>query len=468
MVFSSLSFVYAFFPLVVLLYFVCKNRVYRNAVLLLASLFFYAWGEPKYIVVMLCSVFCAYIGGLLIEYFKKKEKKKLSLWAMIVTTAVLVGFLLVFKYLNLFVDTVNSLLRLDITVREIVLPIGISFYTFQILSYVIDLYRGKVQLQKNFFNLLLYVCFFPQLIAGPIVRYETVELELKERKETWDDFVSGVEILILGLAKKVLLANNLAKVADGIYEQGIGNVGTLFAWVAVICYTFQIYFDFSGYSDMAIGLGRMFGFHFPQNFNYPYMATSVTDFWRRWHISLSTWFRDYIYIPLGGNRVKVGRHIFNILVVWALTGFWHGAQWSFLLWGLYYGVLLLIEKFLLAKVLKKVPKPVKWLYTFFLVIIGWVIFSNESIPEIAEVLKALFIPSGASAIKVLASNSNLVPSLISFPFAVVFAFPVAKKLIEGKGVVVTLVREVICVVLLGFCIISLLSSTYNPFIYFRF
>lgn len=468
MVFSSLSFIYAFFPLVVILYYLCKNRVYRNVVLLLSSLFFYAWGEPKYIAVMLCSVLCAYLGGLLIAHFKQKEQKKLSLVAMICTAAIIVSFLLIFKYLNLFVDTFNSIFAVDIPIRRFVLPIGISFYTFQILSYVVDLYWGKVNLQRNYFDLLLYVCFFPQLIAGPIVRYETVELELRSRKESWDDFVRGMELFIFGLAKKVILANNLALVSDSIYQLGIGNVGTLMAWIAALCYTLQIYFDFSGYSDMAIGLGRMFGFHFPQNFNYPYTATSVTEFWRRWHISLSTWFRDYIYVPLGGNRVKPWRHILNILAVWAMTGFWHGAQWSFLLWGLYYGLILLIEKFLMAKLLKKLPIFVKWVYTFVLVMIGWVIFSNESIPEIIEVLKAMFTFSSRLPLEALASNSAFVLSALSIPFAIVFAFPVAKRFTESETVWVTAVREVVCLLLLGVCIAFLLSSTYNPFIYFRF
>ena len=468
MVFSSLAFLYVFLPLITVLYFVWNNRIYRNIVLLAFSVFFYAWGEPKYIIVMLLSVICAYVGGLLIEYFKKREKKGLSLAVTLLTTAVLVGFLLVFKYLNLFVDTFNSIFSTGISIRKMVLPIGISFYTFQILSYVIDLYRSKVKLQKNFFTLLLYVCFFPQLIAGPIVRYETVELELHERKESWNDFVSGLETMIFGLAKKVLLANNLAKVADGIYGLGVENVGTLFSWVAVIAYTFQIYFDFSGYSDMAIGLGRMFGFHFPDNFNYPYVATSITDFWRRWHISLSTWFRDYIYIPLGGNRVSKWRHVINIFVVWALTGFWHGAQWSFLLWGLYYAILLLVEKFLLAKALKKTPVVIRWIYTFFFVIIGWVIFYNESVTDIIAVLRAMFTYSPASPIDVMASNSQLIPSMLLFPVAAIVAFPVFKRFTKSKSPAVTVVREIVCIVLLALCIICLLSSTYNPFIYFRF
>ncbi|MBR6530110.1 MAG: MBOAT family protein [Clostridia bacterium] len=468
MVFSSLTFLCAFLPLVVLLYYACKKRTWRNAVLLVFSLLFYAWGEPKYIFVMLASVLVAYLGGFAIEFFKRREKQGFARAAMVVTTVILVGCLVVFKYLGLFAETFRALFSQNLNVVRLVLPIGISFYTFQILSYVIDLYWGKVVLQKNYFTLLLYLSFFPQLIAGPIVRYETVEDELKNRKETWQGFVAGLEKFIFGLAKKVLLANNLARLADGIYGYGIEKAGTLFAWVAVIAYTLQIYFDFSGYSDMAIGMGRMFGFHFPQNFNYPYIATSVTDFWRRWHISLSTWFRDYIYIPLGGNRVKPWRHAFNLLVTWALTGFWHGAQWSFLLWGLYYAALLLLEKFVLAAFLKKLPKFFGWLYTLFFVVIGWVIFYNESVWEIVKTLGALFVPSGTSPLDLISSDSSLGTALLFLPVSAVFAFPVLRRFLEKESPTAVLCREAICLVLFVLSFACLISSTYNPFIYFRF
>ena len=468
MVFSSLSFLYVFLPVVVLLYYLWNNRTYRNIVLLVASLFFYAWGEPKYILIMLLSVACAYIGGLLIASFRQKKRFSAARLTTGLTVALITGFLLYFKYLNLFTESFSAIFSKDLALPTILLPIGISFYTFQILSYVIDLNRGKVDLQKNYFRLLLYVCFFPQLIAGPIVRYETVESELKHRRENWGDFIAGLERFIFGLAKKVLLANNFALLCDELYKLGPDTVGTLFSWVAVIAYTLQIYFDFSGYSDMAIGLGRIFGFHFNENFNYPYAATSVTDFWRRWHISLSTWFRDYIYIPLGGNRVSPLKHCCNILITWALTGFWHGAQWSFLLWGLYYAILLLIEKNLLAGVLKKLPKFLTRIYTLLLVVIGWIIFRNESIPEILSVIKALFTLSSASPVDVLASNSRLVPCMLMLPLGILFSFPVGKKLMEKQTFGATLIREGICVILLILCIANLLSSTYNPFIYFRF
>ena len=470
MVFSSLSFLYAFFPVVVCLYYLNRNRTYRNVVLLVASLLFYAWGEPRYILVMLLSAAVAYLGGLAMAtetVGKSRGGKKAVLTLEIL---VLVGLLVVFKYLNLLMGAFSSLFSIEISVPQLVLPIGISFYTFQILSYIIDLYRGKVALQKNFFSLLLYVCFFPQLIAGPIVRYETVEQELRHRQENRTDFVAGMERFIYGLAKKVLLANHLALVVDGVYACGIGSVGTIMCWVAVICYALQIYFDFSGYSDMAIGIGFMFGFHFPENFRDPYLATSVTDFWRRWHISLSTWFRDYIYIPLGGNRVPAGRHICNILITWALTGFWHGAQWSFLLWGLYYGLLLLLEKYCLSRLLEKTPMFLRRIYTLLLVLIGWVIFYNESLPQIAETLRTMFIGNPTHMREVFVANSKLAPALLSLPVAVLFCgkWSWLQKLQDSASIKGIALRQAWCIFLLGLCIVTLLSATYNPFIYFRF
>ena len=353
MVFSQLSFLYFFFPLVIVLYFLIRSRPWRNAVLLVCSLLFYSWGEPRYVLVMVAASLAAWLAGLLIEHFRARPgRKKLVLAACVV---LLLGNLMVFKYLGFLVENVNGLLGLHINIGAITLPIGISFYTFQILSYVIDLYRDKVGVQRNFFYFTLYVSFFPQLIAGPIVRYQTVEEEIRNRRENWDDAVYGTRRFIVGLAKKVLLANNMAKLAELVYTSGAQGLGTSAYWLAAVGYTLQIYFDFSGYSDMAIGLGRIFGFHFLENFNYPYLSRSITEFWRRWHISLSTWFRDYVYIPLGGNRVKKSRWVFNIVVVWALTGLWHGAEWNFVLWGLYYAAFLLLEKFLLGRVLERLP-----------------------------------------------------------------------------------------------------------------
>ena len=329
MVFSSITFVYAFFPLVAVAYYLSKNRVYRNVVLLLASLLFYSWGEPRFLLLMLAATLAAYCGGLLME--RSTAHKRLIL---IVTVVLLVGNLFVFKYLNFFSENLSALFGWR-ALPKLTLPIGISFYTFQILSYVIDLYRGEIRVQRNYFYLLLYVSFFPQLIAGPIVRYETVEQEILERRESIDDVAAGLRRFILGLAKKVILANNIARIAETIYAGDSAVYGTALYWLAAVAYALQIYFDFSGYSDMAIGLGRMFGFHFLENFDHPYTALSITDFWRRWHISLSTWFRDYVYIPLGGNRVKKSRWIRNILVVWALTGFWHAEGRALALYGVF-------------------------------------------------------------------------------------------------------------------------------------
>ena len=355
MVFSSQTFLFFFLPLAGLCVLI-RSKPVQNALLLIASLIFYAWGEPKMVVLMVLVTLVAYGSGFAIVHFKARPRAKKAV--LIASVVVILGNLVVFKYLNFLCRTFSFL---GLTDPGIALPIGISFYTFQILSYVIDLYRGKIALQRNFFYLLMYVSFFPQLIAGPIVRYETVEQEIRERSVTMDDLAQGFRRFVVGLAKKLLLANQVAQVATIVYSGDPANYGSLMYWLAAVAYTLQIYFDFSGYSDMAIGLGRMFGFHFLENFNYPYVSLSVTEFWRRWHISLSTWFRDYVYIPLGGNRVSRGKWVRNILVVWGLTGLWHGADWNFLLWGLYYGVLLLIEKLWLGKYLERLPKALRWL-----------------------------------------------------------------------------------------------------------
>ena len=369
MVFSSQTFLFFFLPLAGLCVLI-RSKPVQNALLLIASLIFYAWGEPKMVVLMVLVTLIAYGSGFAIVHFKARPRAKKAV--LIASVVVILGNLVVFKYLNFLCRTFSFL---GLSAPGIALPIGISFYTFQILSYVIDLYRGKIALQRNFFYLLMYVSFFPQLIAGPIVRYETVEQEIRSRSVTMDDLAHGFRRFVVGLAKKLLLANQVAQVAAIVYSGDPANYGSLMYWLAAIAYTLQIYFDFSGYSDMAIGLGRMFGFHFLENFNYPYISLSVTEFWRRWHISLSTWFRDYVYIPLGGNRVSRGKWVRNILVVWGLTGLWHGADWNFLLWGLYYGVLLLIEKLWLGKYLERLPKALRWLLCMVIVCIGWVMFN---------------------------------------------------------------------------------------------
>lgn len=468
MVFSSLSFIYAFFPLVFLLYFVIKNRVWRNTILLLASLLFYSWGEPKLLGLMLVATLVAYLGGLVMTYFKQKQCQRARYVACLITVVMVAANLFVFKYFNFTVSTIETLTGLKFSAPEILLPIGISFYTFQILSYVIDLYRGQVATQRNYFLLLLYVSFFPQLIAGPIVRYQTVEDEILHRQESVDEIVDGLKRFIVGLAKKVLLANNLGVIAETVYTGDASIFGGAMYWIAALAYTLQIYFDFSGYSDMAIGLGRIFGFHFLENFDYPYISRSVTEFWRRWHISLSSWFRDYIYIPLGGNRVEKGRWIFNILLVWGVTGLWHGASWNFVLWGLYYGLLLLLEKLLLHKVLDKLPKVFRWIYTMFFVVIGWVIFNTTDLARLLQVLKIMFTFPATKWMGVLSADATLLQGLIYLPLGIVCSLPIFKKIKWGNGVFATIVSYGLYAALALVCVIFLLSNSYNPFIYFRF
>ncbi len=463
MIFSSLTFLCAFLPVTALLYLLIPNRVWRNAVLLLASLVFYAWGEPRFILLLLLAALEAWLGGFWIEKTRSRA-------ALVVTVTLLVLNLAVFKYLGFFCANLAPLIPALGRVPEIALPIGISFYTFQILSYVIDLYRGKVAVQRNFFSLLLYVSFFPQLIAGPIVRYETVETEIRERQESLTEAAAGLRRFIRGLAKKVLIANTVAHLPEIIYAGDPTVFGTMSYWLAALGYTLQIYFDFSGYSDMAIGLGRMFGFHFLENFDYPYVSRSITEFWRRWHISLSSWFRDYVYIPLGGNRVKKGRWIFNILVVWALTGFWHGAQWNFILWGLYYAALLLIEKLLLGKWLEKLPSVLRWLYTFFFVNLGWVLFDRTDFASLRAAIKTLFVYRPTDWAGVISSDVTLLLSFAAVIPALALSFPILRRPLEKlpRTLGGTIALDVLCVALLALCIASLISTQYNPFIYFRF
>lgn len=465
MVFSSLTFLYGFLPLVLLSYVLCKNRAYRNGVLLLFSLLFYAWGEPRYVVVMLAACAVAYVDGLLIERYRQRPKVKRMVF--IIGLVLLLGNLLVFKYLGFFCDNLRLLFP-RLPVVELTLPIGISFYTFQIISYIIDLYRGDVQAQRNPFYLALYVSLFPQLIAGPIVRYQTIEDEIRNRHETWADAAAGLQRFIVGLAKKVILSNNLAYLVKLIYAGDPNLYGTAMYWLAAISYTLQIYFDFSGYSDMAIGLGRIFGFHFLENFNYPYIARSITDFWRRWHISLSSWFRDYVYIPLGGNRVKRTRWALNLLIVWGLTGLWHGAMWNFVLWGLYYGFLLLLEKLVLHKLLNRLPQAVQWMYTMFFVIVGWVLFNLTDFADLRQALQMMFVYHRTSWAKMFAADTSLILGVLYIPLGILCSFPLFQKMKIQKHHALTAVQYVGCLLLLVICVAMIVSSSYNPFIYFRF
>ena len=387
MVFSSLLFLFYFLPAVLAVYFIVPRRA-KNVVLLLFSLFFYAWGEPVYIFLMLFSICMDYLLGLWMERAKQapgRAKKVLAL--AVVLNVALLGF---FKYADFFVENLNALTGLAIPALQIPLPIGISFYTFQAMSYLIDLYRGDVPVQRNIISFGTYVSLFPQLIAGPIVRMRTVVGELADRRENFDDFSSGVKRFVTGLGKKVLIANTVGAVWSQISAMDIRELPVLTAWIGLFAFTFQIYFDFSGYSDMAIGLGRMFGFHFLENFDYPYISKSITEFWRRWHISLSSWFKEYVYIPLGGNRKGIPKQIRNILIVWLLTGFWHGASWNFVAWGLYFGVLLIVEKLFLLRFLKKLPAFFQHVYTMLLVMLGWAIFSFDSLGNGIAYIRALF------------------------------------------------------------------------------
>lgn len=479
MVFSSLSFLYFFFPLCALLYYMGKNRVWRNSVLLAFSIVFYAWGEPKNVALLLLASFVAYAGGIWMERLREKGRPAGRKAVFICTVVLLTGNLFVFKYLNFFCGNLAALTGWTPPVPSIALPIGVSFYTFQILSYVIDLYRGEIKLQRNYFYLTLYVSLFPQLIAGPIVRYQTIEDEILHRQESLADVAAGAKRFVLGLAKKVLIADNVGGIAEIIYNGDTQIYGSLMLWVAALAYALQIYFDFSGYSDMAIGLGRMFGFHFLENFNYPYISRSITDFWRRWHISLSTWFRDYIYIPLGGNRVKKSRWVLNLLAVWALTGFWHGAQWNFVLWGLYYGVILLVEKLFLGRFLEKWPKALQWLYAMFFVLIGWVIFNLTDFSQMAEVLRTMFGFVPTQFVSMVAADTSIARGLIYLPLGIICAFPVLPwlkkrwvRLREGGSPLCAnlalLAENTASIALLVLCVMYIISAAYDYFIYFRF
>ena len=477
MLFSSLTFLFIFLPLVLLIYFISKDK-YKNFILLIFSLIFYAYGEPKYIVLMIFSIVLNYFAAILIDRYRDNKNK--ARFFLVLDISINLLLLVLFKYTNLIISTINDIFKINIDkltvfnidILKLTLPIGISFYTFQLISYVIDVYRKDVKVQKNVFSLGTYVAFFPQLIAGPIVRYETIEQELKHRTHSFDKFVSGFKRFIIGLGKKVIIANNVAFIADQIIDsQYFTSYGSGVIWIAMVAYTLQIYFDFSGYSDMAIGLGKIFGFTFLENFNYPYISKSITDFWRRWHISLSSWFRDYIYIPLGGNRVKKSRWIINIFIVWALTGLWHGASWNFMLWGLYYGIILVIEKLFLKKFLEKSPNFIRWLYTIILIIIGWTIFRIEDISLLGETLSKMIIFEKTNWLEFIRLNYHLVSYSIYLVLGIIFMFPWAdnciKKANNNQGVI-HIINNLFILGIFVISILFLIKDTYNPFIYFRF
>lgn len=464
MEFSSIIFLLIFLPIFLFSYFIIKNNTYKNIILLLFSLAFYAFGEPIYIFLMILSIIVNYFIALLID---KKKKKLLLILAIIFN----IGLLVIFKYTNFIIDINNFLFSTNFIHKNILLPIGISFYTFQILSYVIDVYKGKVKVQKNILFLGAYITAFPQLIAGPIVRYETIEKELINRTHNIDKIYEGISRFIIGLSKKVLIANNVGFITTHVMNQSPTTYGFIGSLTAMLCYTLQIYFDFSGYSDMAIGIGKILGFNFPENFNYPYIATSITDFWRRWHITLSTWFKEYVYIPLGGNRVKWYRHIINLLIVWLLTGLWHGASINFLLWGLYYGMFLIIEKYLLKNILDKTPNFIKHIYSLIIIIIGWAIFYNTDLNNLLDTFKAMIGYYGFGNIKVFVyTQSFTVVNIIALISGIMLSTPIFNKIDTklAKNNVYAVIKDITLIILFIICIVYLISGTYNPFIYFRF
>ncbi len=494
MVFSSLTFIAFFFPITVILYYVCKNKTWRNCVLTVLSLIFYAWGEPKFVLIMILSIGVNYAAGILMDKAKSAAARTVF---MIVGVGLSVAFLFYFKYFSFIVNIFGA----DVPAK--ILPIGISFYTFQIITYTVDVWRRKVPTQKNIIKLALYISFFPQLIAGPIVNYTYIEPYLDERVIDPSEFFNGLCRFFAGFGKKILIANMCGEILS--YLDLSNNISVLAAWLGAIAYTFQIYFDFSGYSDMAIGMGKMFGFPFLENFNYPYTSISITDFWRRWHISLSTFFRDYVYIPLGGNRVKPARHILNLMIVWALTGFWHGASWNFIIWGVYYGIFLILEKYVWGKVLDKLPKVIRWIYTMLIVIIAWVFFYHDSLSEGLHHLGAMFgigSSGGTDSVsiycvkayaillaiaviacirwkpileKLAAKNRKMPAPEARMPGRRVTVRQVGEKLVRTRVVeeltqptAQIIIKFVLCSAIFVLGLIFLAGSSFNPFLYFRF
>ena len=466
MLFSSIPFLYYFLPCVLILYFVVPKCL-KNTVLLLSSLVFYAWGEPKYVLLMAVSITLGYVFGLLIEIWRGTKPSKLFLILSIVTSLGLLGY---FKYADFFIANFNAATGLSVPLLKIALPIGISFYTFQILSYTVDVYRGEVKAQRNYISLAVYVALFPQLIAGPIVRYSDIAAQLESRTHSFSNVALGTRRFILGLAKKVLIANALGELCDIFKESNDKSV--LFFWLYAIAFTLHIYFDFSGYSDMAIGLGKIFGFDFLENFDYPYISGSITEFWRRWHMSLGSWFRDYVYIPLGGNRVSKARWFLNIFIVWMLTGFWHGAAWNFIVWGLFFAILLIIEKLWLLKPLKK-SKVLSHIYVMFFVIISFVIFNAADMKEAFSYIGGMF---GAGGIPFISEEwlYYLRSYGVVLIVAIIGATPLVKKLVlsvkkKSTGEKIMNIAEPIMLVALLLVITAyLVDGSFNPFLYFRF
>ncbi len=476
MVFSSLLFLFRFLPIVIFLYFLVPRK-FKNLILLVTSLIFYAWGEPRYVYLMMATILLDYVTGLLLEHYMIKRQALKAKVTLIISVVLNLSGLCFFKYIGFLTHNINNIPGVNLTVLKVALPIGISFYTFQSMSYIVDVYRGVCKAQKNIISFGTYVTLFPQLIAGPIVQYKTIAEQLDDRKESISQFSEGVVRFMSGLGKKVLFANNIGVLWDQISVIPIGELPVVTAWLGAIAFALQIYFDFSGYSDMAIGLGKMFGFTFLENFNYPYLSKSITEFWRRWHISLGTWFREYLYIPLGGNRCSKTKQIRNIAIVWVLTGLWHGASWNFVAWGAYFGILLLLEKLFLGKCIARVPVVFQHLYTLFVVVISWVIFATEDLAHTLAYLKAMFgVGTYFANEQTLYYLSNNVVLLI---LLVVGVSDYPKRLVEKIRVKVDRTKTIFqccyltlenlyLLIVFILCIAFLVDSSYNPFLYFRF
>ena len=460
MVFSSITFLFYFLPIVLALYYLVPNKL-KNLILLISSFIFYFYGEPKYVLLMAFSIISTYICGVFVDKYRGTKKSKIFLILEIIIS---IGLLIYFKYANFIIKNINLWLSQKMDLINVLLPIGISFYTFQMISYVMDVYKGEVKVQKNILKLATYVSLFPQLIAGPIVRYSTIEKQLEDREYSINKFSLGVRRFIIGLGKKVMIANVIGVLVNNFLISDDKSV--LFYWLYAIGVMLQIYFDFSGYSDMAIGLGKMFGFEFLENFNYPYIATSITDFWRRWHISLSTWFRDYVYIPLGGNRVSKIKWFRNIMIVWLLTGLWHGAEWNFIIWGIYFGILLIIEKIFLLKRAEKIPKIFKIIYTLFFVMISFIIFNGN---EIIENIKGLF---GIGNISVISKESiyYLKSYFIVILIGIIGATPVIKNIVKKEKIkkIINILEPIYLFSILLLSTSYIIDGSFNPFLYFRF
>ncbi|HRK26085.1 MAG TPA: MBOAT family O-acyltransferase [Chitinophagales bacterium] len=467
MVFSSLLFLFLFLPINVFSYYVLGGLKYKNIILIIFSLFFYAWGEPIWVLLLIFSALIDYINGLFIEYYRGKKIAQIGIYSTLFFN---LGILGLFKYSAFFINNANALFSLNIESFKYELPIGISFYTFQTISYTIDVYYGRVKAQKSFLNFLMYVSLYPQLVAGPIVRYSHIAREINERRFNWADFNAGVVRFCIGLFKKVAIANVAGSLCTPLLDSDLSTLSVGGAWWGLLLFSLQIYFDFSGYSDMAIGLGRMFGFHFHENFRYPYLSASITDFWRRWHISLGSFFRDYVYIPLGGNKSNIVR---NLFVVWALTGFWHGASWNFILWGLYFGLIILLEKLFIAQLLQKLPHIARHIYALFLIIFGWALFYFTGLERLWWFIKILF---GATQNEVwnLETLLSVTENIYWLILAVVLCFPCyhwLQNMAEKHVKYLPIYHYFLAALSLLLFIVSvtlLVGSTYNPFLYFRF